>query len=298
MKNKIALKLIELGLSTQDSFRLYQGRVRDRDDMKVFRCERSGVFVLDTPETDSNHLYESRLGFEYWSQIWDKEAIGTDLENSRISPDDRRRACMLKPLVTNKKLFDFGCGQGGLLRLLKNEALEVSGLELQPGPREYLRKEGMSCFDDLRDVPDDTFDFVTLFHVFEHLEDPTTAMKVIKTKMKQKGQLIVEVPHARDALLSLYNSEAFKSFTFMSEHLILHTRDSLRLFIEDSGFKVNSVQGIQRYPMVNHLHWLSQGTPGGQNYWGFLNSESLQREYESVLVKADLTDTIIAFCSI
>jgi hypothetical protein len=88
--------------------------------------------------------------------------------------------------------------------------------------------------------------------------------------------------------------EAFKQFTFWSEHLILHTRKSLDVFLRTSGFIDISIDGLQRYPLANHLHWLVKGQPGGHKHWHHLESEELNRAYASLLARLDKTDTLLA----
>jgi hypothetical protein len=87
--------------------------------------------------------------------------------------------------------------------------------------------------------------------------------------------------------------DAFRSFTLWSEHLILHTRESLRRFVEAAGFVDVRVSGHQRYPLANHLHWLKEGRPGGHVHWSMLRDDGLDAAYAAVLVRLDLTDTLI-----
>jgi hypothetical protein len=133
--------------------------------------------------------------------------------------------------------------------------------------------------------------------VFEHLDDPIEMLTKISMKLKKGGTLIIEVPHANDALLSLYESEAFKKFTLWSEHLLLHTRFSLERFILETPLKVVSIKGVQRYPLSNHLHWLSLERPGGHINWSFLNTPSLEDAYADALAAVDKTDSIVAYCT-
>ncbi|MFH0887262.1 MAG: hypothetical protein V1843_03750, partial [bacterium] len=113
-------------------------------------------------------------------------------------------------------------------------------------------------------------------------------------KMAPGGKIIVEVPHANDALLSLYDSPSFKKFTFWSEHLILHTRESLAVFLQEAGFASIVISGFQRYPLANHLYWLSRQKPGGHMEWAFLKTPGIDREYAAMLAAHNMTDTLIA----
>lgn len=58
------------------------------------------------------------------------------------------------------------------------------------------------------------------------------------------------------------------------------------------------IKHIQRYPLSNHLYWLSQGKPGGHVKWGeFLDSKTLSNAYEAQLASLGATDTLIAIFS-
>tara|TARA_R110001592_G_scaffold198339_11_gene446539 strand:+ start:1218 stop:1631 length:414 start_codon:yes stop_codon:yes gene_type:complete len=132
-----------------------------------------------------------------------------------------------------------------------------------------------------------------MFHVLEHLDRPIEILKNIRKRMKENSTLIVEVPHANDALIKKYDCEKFKDFTFWSEHLILYTRDTLKKVLELSGFKNIEIFGEQRYNIFNHLHWLSKGEPGGSKKFGLSDTDLIQN-YDNFLKDNGMTDTLIA----
>ena len=45
------------------------------------------------------------------------------------------------------------------------------------------------------------FDVITMFHVLEHIPYQIDTLKVLKSKLKNKGKIIIEVPHAEDFLI-------------------------------------------------------------------------------------------------
>jgi 2-polyprenyl-3-methyl-5-hydroxy-6-metoxy-1,4-benzoquinol methylase len=285
--NKIKELLLELKISTEDSIIQYHNKVRDREDVQVLKCTTSDViFLSSTDHIDRKH-YETTNTFEYWSQSDRKSAI-----NSTFT-DDSRRSEQFRELITNKKWLDVGAGAGGVLEILNNKATISHAVEIQKDSVNTLRKLGFDVFEFLDDVSDNFYDVITLFHVFEHFTNPIEELIKIKSKLNDGGKLIIEVPHARDILISLYENEAFKNFTFWSEHLILHTRNSLRIFVENVGFKNVNIKGFQRYPLSNHLYWLNKNKPGGHVHYNMLNSTNLNHEYSSLLSSLDANDTLI-----
>jgi hypothetical protein len=76
--------------------------------------------------------------------------------------------------------------------------------------------------------------------------------------------------------------------------LILHTRQSLEIFLREAGFGDICVIGYQRYPLANHMYWLANGKPGGHKEWPFLLDAELDKAYRNLLAQMDKTDTLIA----
>lgn len=281
-ENNIKELLIELGLSTHDSIKDYYPRVRDREDVSVLRCSLSKVFLLSS----TNHID--------FSHYQNKKVNDRKTDIARTLLDSTRRKEELQSLMINKVWLDVGTGAGGVLDQLSSMTLETWAVEPQREMRARLNEMGYKVFESIEELPDDYFEVISLFHVYEHIISPIEFLETLKRKLKSGGKIIIEVPHAEDMLLTLLELDAFKKFTFWSEHLILHTRKSLEAFATKAGFKVQSIQGIQRYPLSNHLYWLKNNKPGGHINWGELDSDELTNAYANTLTKLNKTDTIVA----
>ena len=212
--------------------------------------------------------------------------------------DDVRRFESYKELINNSKILDFGCGKGGFIQLTQEVSKRSVGVELNKVNREYINDIGIQCVNHLSELNNEKFDLITLNHVFEHLNDPVNILIELKKYLKSDGIIIIEVPHARDLLLETFNLESFKDFIFWSEHLILHTRESLKSFGRSSGLQVKKIEGFQRYPVSNHFNWLLNGKPSGHDIYKHLNNKVFSEQYESLLDSIDQTDTLIGYFGI
>ena len=56
-----------------------------------------------------------------------------------------------------------------------------------------------------------------------------------------------------------------------------------------------AIEQFQRYPLSNHLYWLSQGKPGGHKLWSFLDSPILKQTYADSLARIGQCDTLIGW---
>lgn len=285
--------LEKLGLSSKETRVLFNQRTRDKKNVKVWQDTISAVIYIDDFYTgDATYikgLYRGRQTAEL--------NIGTpDFERNQ---DAQRRLNVYLPFVAGKKMADFGCGQGDFLKQIKPHCTDVLGIELQQNYLKHLNDNGVPCSNSLETIADNSLDIVVSFHVIEHLPDPLTVLTAIKQKIHSGGYVIIEVPHARDFLLTQLACDDFKQFTLWSQHLLLHTRQSLQKMLAFVGFIDIQIEGVQRYSLSNHLHWLSHGKPGGhKSTLAMIESNALLDAYQNALARVDATDTLVAIAQV
>lgn len=273
-------------LCESTSFNTRKGQVRDAPQLKIIECTHCGLVTLSS----SNHI---QSGFYEESGMHGNVPIPMEKWLKDTDWDDRRRFDMLKAMLTNKKLLDFGCGAAGFLNKAQRVAESVAGIELERRVREHW--DGKFTIYPNPESVGGEYDLITAFHVVEHLPDPKAMLKTLAIMLADKGRMVIEVPSSEDALLTLYDSESFQSFTYWSQHLFLFNAETLRRLAEQAGLRIVTIQQYQRYPLSNHLHWLSQGKPGGHQKWTFLDSPELNSAYANSLAAMGKCDTLIAY---
>lgn len=270
--------------STQ--FRYRDGEVRDDPALKIVECRDCGLVSLSS-------LDHIQIGHYEAGGMHGDSVIPLDSWLRDTEADDGRRFEMLLSEVTNRRVLDFGCGAAGFLLRAQSVAASVAGIE--PEARVRTHWEGkIPIFASLVEAAGE-FDLITAFHVVEHLPDPRKVLQQLAGVLSSSGRLVVEVPSAEDALLTLYESPDFQRFTYWSQHLYLFSPATLHRLAIQAGLRVVAIRQVQRYPLSNHLHWLSKGKPGGHQRWGFLNTEALAAAYEAALAGLGKCDTIVAY---
>jgi 2-polyprenyl-3-methyl-5-hydroxy-6-metoxy-1,4-benzoquinol methylase len=299
MKNPIFNELIKLKLVSKLNLITLSNRTRDKK-IRVKKDLKTKIIFLDKYIT-SNAYYSS---LKYGDQDKkSKEQSKTKITNVQtfsrniktpIIEDDYRRALQFKKYLKNKDILDFGCGWGGFLRNIKNYK-SLSGVELRKECIHYISSntKKINISDNINSF-ERKFDIITLFHVLEHIPYQLETLKVLKSKLRNNGKIIIEVPHAEDFLILQDELKEFKNFTFWSEHLILHTFKSLKTVLSKSGFKNINIQYYQRYNFSNHLGWFLMRKPGGHYFYKKIISDNLNSTYCENLVKLGQTDTLIA----
>lgn len=274
-------------LCKNDSFVQIREKVRDRDDIKVLKCNNCGLVFLDSIEHISQDFYqEGGMG-----KSFDLENIAATTDFS----DTEKRFDLHGNLFANKKVLDFGCGKGSLLKKIKESGItdKLYGLEPDETCRDLLKKD-FTIFSSLDEIPDNYFDVISMFHVAEHLPNPLEVLEKLYKKLIPGGKIILEVPNSDDALLNLYGCESFAAFTYWSCHLYLFNASTLELLFKKTKYKINCIRQYQRYSLANHLYWLAENKPAGHIHWSFLEDDVMQTQYEKKLAAIGQCDTLIA----
>jgi 2-polyprenyl-3-methyl-5-hydroxy-6-metoxy-1,4-benzoquinol methylase len=272
-------------LCNSTSFTKRNGQVRDAPELQILECDQCGLVTLSS-------LAHIQSGFYEASGMHGPEPVPMESWLKDTAWDDQRRVDTLRPLMANTKLLDFGCGAGGFLSKAQPIAGSVAGIELEQRVQDYW--QGRINIHPNVDSAGDGYDLITAFHVVEHLPDPVAMLRTLARLLAKNGRMVVEVPSSEDALLTLYDSSAFQRFTYWSQHLFLFNADTLRQIVDRAGLRIIAIQQHQRYPLSNHLHWLSQGKPGGHQKWAFLDTPELRGAYANALAAIGKSDTLIA----
>jgi 2-polyprenyl-3-methyl-5-hydroxy-6-metoxy-1,4-benzoquinol methylase len=275
-------------LCNSSQFRYRDGEVRDAPSLKIVECVNCGLVSLSAADHIQAGHYEA--GGMHGATPASLEAWLRDTES-----DDNRRFEMLKGEIANRRVLDFGCGAAGFLRKAQAVAAFAAGIEPEVRARDHW-KDKLSIHADLDAARGDgEFDLITAFHVIEHVPDPRAMLAQLAELLAESGRLVIEVPSADDALLTLYENAAFQRFTYWSQHLYLFNPETMRQLARQAGLRVVAIRQVQRYPLSNHLHWLSKGKPGGHQQWAFLDTDALAGAYEASLAALGKCDTIIAY---
>jgi SAM-dependent methyltransferase len=282
--------LLRIGAIKSTSIEVFAGRTRDCSALTVYRDIDSKVIFVDEFYVGDD---EYRLGAYRAESKANEKILGINFEDTL---DSERRFGRYRQFIAAKDICDFGCGAGNFLKLAQCVAKSVTGVELQADFARSLNSYGIPCYQTIAETTGE-FDFVTMFHCLEHLPDPLTVLGNIFRNLKKAGmgRVLIEVPHARDFLLDQLVEQSFIEFTLWSQHLVLHTRESLQLLLGEVGFRNIVIEGVQRYGLANHLHWLARKRPGGHKEdLSIIETEELKNAYAAALCSINANDTLVA----
>lgn len=214
------------------------------------RCESCG-YVFDSPRpsfAEISVFYSQAGKYDAWLK---EEPVRAMLW--------KRRLKKLLQSGASGSLLDIGAGYGQFLHHAQSYFSQVTGTEVSESAVALAKqKYGLSLLagqvEEL-DLPPQSFDAITLFHVLEHVPDPCLLINRCHALMRAQGTLILAVPNDVLAWTSAIKKAGkklrIKSFQKFSPklgisragasreiHLSHFTPAVLRLLLENCGLQV------------------------------------------------------------
>ena len=139
-----------------------------------------------------------------------------------------------------RSLLDIGCGSGTFIYLASRRGYSVCGMDVS-ATAVRLARDLYGVDARQGDVgsavwPGQKFDFVTMFHVLEHLPDPAGALGYAASLLTPGGSLIVQVPNVDSIQARLFGMRWYG--LDVPRHLINFSHAGLRLLLERGGFGI------------------------------------------------------------
>ncbi len=225
-----------------------------REVFDYLECSNCGCLQLINPPKDySSHYPKDYFTFNqkhegkiksWLNKFRDRAAMGEESFLGNILLKKFGEAAYISRLKIvgvgiNDSILDVGCGKGILLHKMKESGFKnVLGIDpfidetiSYPNGLKILKKN----FDEL----DKQFDFIMFNHSFEHMEKPLEVMKQSNRLLNNNRFLLLRIP--------VSDSYAFKNYREnwcsldAPRHLFLHTKKSIELLAEQSGFEIKKI---------------------------------------------------------
>lgn len=141
-----------------------------------------------------SHTDATRTLFEKMYQIIKKRAIQHKLN------------LVLKMQKNKGVLLDIGCGTGDFLAAAKQQGWQIKGVEPNEKAQRIAREKGVELALHTQDLPNQSVDVITLWHVLEHVPDVPAQIAELKRLLKPGGTIFIAVPNFKSFDAQHYQS--------------------------------------------------------------------------------------------
>ena len=254
------------------------------DSAFVYACKACNhVFVAGilTPEqlTDMYTNYYPRAAFNIDDYEPHKEKSGflywLDGEEGRA----------FRHVPKNVRILDIGCGYCETLGYHKARGCDVYGVEADENAQKIAERYGFNIHIGLfasENYEPNSFDYVTMDYVLEHLVDPLQTLQEVNGILKPGGQLIVSVPNP--SALGRYWFGRYWSW-HLPFHRHFYSRHSIDILAGDAGYKVVLMKSATEsaYLLYGWARLFALGAKGkkapqhGQNFGDRFDAETKKR---------------------
>lgn len=149
----------------------------------------------------------------------------------------RRVGGVPSPQAT-RRVLDIGCGDGVFLEAVQAAGWEAVGLEMNPQAADSARAQGLQVETgtiETMTFADESFSAVRLWHVLEHLLDPTAGLRRVRRLLIPGGELILGLPNAASLCARIFGPRwtAWE----LPRHFYHFTPQTIRRLLEQEGFE-------------------------------------------------------------
>lgn len=227
-----------------------------QEDFEILECNDCKLlFTSPCPAPDKiGDYYKSE---EYLSHNEEKKGIVPMIYNQvkKVNIKNKYNIAVSRQKTKDKslKLLDIGCGVGDFLNYAKGKGCEITGIE----PSEDARKVAEEKLNtkilsptELENIPDNSFDIITMWHVLEHVADLKTEIYHLQRLLKKDGRLILALPNYKS-----YDAEYYKdkwAAYDVPRHLNHFSQTSVK-----NIFKETQLQLIDIKPLKWDSHYIS-----------------------------------------
>jgi SAM-dependent methyltransferase len=236
----------------------------------LFRCERCDfVLTQDFPSEKAIARYYDTP--EYISHSDTQKGIVNYLYHLARKWALRSKSALVKKASGRQTgtIVDIGAGTGYFLNRMKEDGWTITGVEKAEAARKYAKSKFGLAFHDpeyLPQLPAQSQNVVSLWHVLEHIEKPNQTMQLIHKLLKDNGTAIIALPN-QNAIDALYYKENWAAYD-VPRHLWHFSPDSMKWLAEKHGFRVAATKPM--YLDIFYISMLSEKNRGKSPLVGLL----------------------------
>jgi len=223
-----------------------------QESFVIVACENCG-FKFTNPRPSVFEIGKYYASEDYISHSNTNRGLTNKAYQVVRSITVKQKVDLINKFVPQKgSILDYGCGTGYFLAACQKNGWQVAGFE----PNETARHAASNLInksvasDNLDAFENERFDFITLWHVLEHIHTLNDTFERLKSLLKPEGYLLIAVPNA-DSLDAQKYKENWAAYD-VPRHLYHFTQPTMKRFI-----KKHKMEMVEILPMKFDAYYVS-----------------------------------------
>ncbi|HEY0092130.1 MAG TPA: class I SAM-dependent methyltransferase [Flavobacterium sp.] len=138
-----------------------------------------------------------------------------------------------------RRILDIGAGTGDFLLTAKSKGWQVTGSEPSNKARAIAKSKKLTLSESTLELPANSFDVITMWHVLEHVSDLNGQLAELKRLLSTSGTIVIAVPNFKSFDATHYK-EFWAAFD-VPRHLWHFSKNSISRLFQMHGFELIKV---------------------------------------------------------
>ena len=208
-----------------------------QEPFKILECKECGL-LFTTPRPNKDEIGRYYKSEEYYSHQENKEGFIPKVYEKVKSVNLKNKYGIATEGKEKGKALDIGCGVGDFLHTMEQHGWDCTGVEPSEDAKVIAKKRikgQLLSSEEQENLPDSSFDIITMWHVLEHVDDIRWQIQQLHRLCKPGGRIIIALPNYKSYDGQYYKAE-WAAYD-VPRHLNHFNKETLIKILEESGLR-------------------------------------------------------------
>lgn len=218
-----------------------------QENFEILECNDCKL-LFTTPCPAPDRIGDYYKSDDYLSHNESKKGIVPQIYNlvKKVNIKNKFNITVNGQQTTDNSILDIGCGVGDFLNYAKEKGCDITGIEPSEDARKIAEEKlGTKIFspEELQNIPNESFDIVTMWHVLEHVADLKTEIDHLERIVKKNGRLVLALPNYK-SFDAEYYKDKWAAYD-VPRHLNHFSRTSIKNIFDTTAFQLIDIKPLK-----------------------------------------------------
>ena len=215
-----------------------------KEDFHICQCLSCGLlYTMPRPTKEKIGAYYKSE--EYYSHQENKKGFIPRIYEAVKKVNLKTKYKLATKGMETGKMLDIGCGVGDYIHFAEEHGWKCMGVEPSEEAKTIAQKRIKGKIinsEELENIPDETFDVITMWHVLEHIDDLKWQLTQLQRLVKKDGRIVIAVPNYK-SYDAQYYKELWAAYD-VPRHLNHFSKPTIVKIFNSSGLKLMKIEKL------------------------------------------------------